>query len=304
MTVLANRYDFALFFTVKDGNPNGDPDAGNLPRMDPETGQGLVTDVALKRKIRNYVAVAKGTEPGFRIYVTERSVLNTLHAEAWKATGIEPQKAEDFSRMPTEQADAARLTAWMCENFFDIRTFGAVMTTEINAGQVRGPVQLAFARSVEPITPLELSITRSSVTNERDVNKERTIGRKHIVPFGLYRVHGFINAKLAEKTGFTEDDLDLFWTALRDMFDLDRSAVRGEMAAHRLVAFRHDSSLGNAQAHRLLERISAERLHGEDALPVNDPGSINWPPARAFSDYRITVDDADLPPGIRIVEPW
>lgn len=300
MTTLANRYDFALFFSVKDGNPNGDPDAGNLPRMDPETNNGLVTDVALKRKVRNYVAAAKGTDPGFRIYFTERGVLNTLHAEAYAALSLTPEP----KKLPKKEQEAADLTRWMCDNFYDIRTFGAVMTTEVNAGQVRGPVQLSFARSVEPIMPMEVSITRSSVTNEKDIDKERTMGRKHIVPFGLYCVHGFINAKLAERTGFSDDDLTLFWTALRDMFDLDRSAARGEMAAHRLIAFRHESALGNAQAHRLFERIGVERLHQGEAVPVGDPRSHNWPPARAFSDYSITVDDSGLPAGVSLVEPW
>ncbi len=300
MTALPHRYDFALFFTVKDGNPNGDPDAGNLPRMDPETNDGLVTDVALKRKVRNYVAAACEKQPGFRIYFTERSVLNTQHAEAYTALGLK----SEAKKLPKKEQEAADLTRWMCDNFFDIRTFGAVMTTEVNAGQVRGPVQLSFARSVEPIMPLEISITRSSVTNVKDIDKERTMGRKHIVPFGLYRVHGFINAKLAEKTGFSEDDLALFWTALRDMFDLDRSAARGEMAAQRVVVFRHDSPLGNAQAHRLFERITVDRIHQGEAAPVGDARSHNWPPARAFSDYRITVDDADLPPGVSLVSPW
>ena len=300
MTALTNRYDFALFFTVKDGNPNGDPDAGNLPRMDPETNNGLVTDVALKRKVRNYVAAAHEGEAGFRIYFTERAVLNALHEEAYKALDLKPVS----KKLPKKEEEAHNLTRWMCDNFYDIRTFGAVMTTEVNAGQVRGPVQLSFARSVEPIMPLEISITRSSVTNEKDVDKERTMGRKHIVPFGLYVVHGFINAKLAEKTGFSEEDLTLFWTALRDMFDFDRSAARGEMAAQKIVAFRHDCALGNAQAHRLFERIKVDRLYQGEALPAGDPRTHNLPPARAFSDYGIAVDDADLPAGVTIVEPW
>ncbi|WP_066710857.1 type I-C CRISPR-associated protein Cas7/Csd2 [Celeribacter ethanolicus] len=300
MTALTNRYDFALFFTVKDGNPNGDPDAGNLPRMDPETNNGLVTDVALKRKVRNYVATAKGDEPGYRIYFTERAVLNAVHEEAYKALDLKPVS----KKLPKKEEEAAQVTGWMCRNFFDIRTFGAVMTTEVNAGQVRGPVQMSFARSLEPIMPLEVSITRSSVTNEKDVDKERTMGRKHIVPFGLYAVHGFINAKLAEKTGFSEEDLDLFWTALRDMFDFDRSAARGEMAAQDLVIFKHDSALGNAQAHRLFERIEVFRKSGEDAVPVGDPRSHNWPPARAFSDYEIRVNDTDLPSGVTLLRPW
>ncbi|MCR8547611.1 type I-C CRISPR-associated protein Cas7/Csd2 [Salipiger sp. P9] len=300
MTALTNRYDFALFFTVKDGNPNGDPDAGNLPRMDPETNNGLVTDVALKRKVRNYIAMAKGDEPGFGIYFTERAVLNTLHKKAYDALELKPES----KKLPKKAEEAAQITGWMCRNFFDIRTFGAVMTTEVNAGQVRGPVQLSFARSVEPVMPLEVSITRSSVTNEKDVDKERTMGRKHIVPFGLYVVHGFINAKLAEKTGFSEEDLALFWTALRDMFDFDRSAARGEMAAQELVMFKHDSALGNAQAHRLFERIAVLRKRGDEVLPAGDERTHNWPPARAYSDYDIRVDDSALPSGVTLLRPW
>lgn len=304
MSPVENRYDFVFFFDVENGNPNGDPDAGNMPRMDPETQQGLVSDVSLKRKIRNYVADAKGGEPGHGIYFAERAVLNDLHKEAWKDTEIKPAKANDYSKLPKDHAEAKRLTDWMCENYFDIRTFGAVMTTEVNCGQVRGPVQLAFGRSEDPIMPIEVSITRSSVTNERDIDKERTMGRKHIVPYGLYRAHGFINAKLANKTGFSQADLDLVWTAFRDMFDLDRSAARGTMAGRRLIAFKHDSALGNAQAHALFDRIDVHRVNNGDSHPVGDPRTDNWPPARAFSDYRITVDRENLPPGISIVEPF
>lgn len=300
MTDLQNRYDFVLFFDVANGNPNGDPDAGNLPRMDPETSQGLVSDVALKRKIRNYVATAHEGEAGHGIYMTERQVLNDLHKKAYEATGLKSVS----KKLPKDDTDAARLTRWMCDNFFDIRTFGAVMTTEINAGQVRGPVQITFARSEEPVLPLEISITRSSVTNEKDRDKERTMGRKHIVPYGLYRAHGFINAKLAEKTGFSQADLDTLWTALRDMFDLDRSAARGEMAARRLIAFKHDSALGNAQAHKLFDRVRVQRMSGGEAIPVGDPRTHNLPPARAFSDYRIDVDDSELPAGVSIIEPF
>lgn len=300
MTDLQNRYDFVLFFDVSNGNPNGDPDAGNLPRMDPETSQGLMTDVALKRKVRNYVATAHEGEAGYGIYMTERAVLNELHQKAYDGLGLKPVS----KKLPKDDSEAAQLTRWMCDNFFDIRTFGAVMTTEINAGQVRGPVQISFARSEEPILPLEISITRSSVTNEKDRDKERTMGRKHIVPYGLYRVHGFINAKLAQKTGFSEDDLQTLWTALRDMFDLDRSAARGEMAARRLIAFKHDSALGNAQAHKLFDRVSVSRVSGDDAIPVGDPRTHNLPPARAFSDYRIDLDDSNLPAGVTIVEPF
>ncbi len=297
---LTNRYDFVLFFDVTNGNPNGDPDAGNLPRMDPETSQGLVSDVCLKRKIRNYVADAHGGEAGHHIYMTERSVLNEQHAEGYKALGLKPES----KKLPKNDGDAARLTRWMCDNFWDIRAFGAVMTTEVNAGQVRGPVQISFARSLEPVLPLEISITRSSVTNEKDRDKERTMGRKHIVPYGLYRAHGFINAKLAEKTGFSPADLDTLWTALRDMFDLDRSAARGEMAARRLIAFRHDSALGNAQAHKLFDRVTVSRRSGDDLIPVGDPRTHNLPPARAFSDYQIHLDTADLPDGITVLEPF
>lgn len=304
MTVLSNRYDFVFFFDVENGNPNGDPDAGNLPRMDPETSKGLVSDVSLKRKIRNYVLTAKGEDAGHRIYFGERAVLNDAHKEAWDQTGIEPAKANDYSHLPKDRQEAQKLTDWMCANFFDIRTFGAVMTTNINAGQVRGPVQLSFARSLDPIMPLEISITRSSVTNERDMEKERTMGRKHIVPYGLYCAHGFINAKLAERTGFSEDDLSLLWDAFRDMFDHDRSAARGLMAGRRLVAFRHDSALGNAQAHKLFERVTVERLHNGEAVPAGDPRSHNWPPARQFADYRINVDTEGLPPGVSVVEPF
>lgn len=301
---LAHRYDFVLFLDVENGNPNGDPDAGNMPRMDPETNRGLMSDVSLKRKLRNYVAEAHGNEAPYRIYFTERSVLNAAHMEAWNKTGVQPQKKGDYSRLPKEDADARRLTDWMCANFWDIRTFGAVMSTGVNAGQVRGPVQLSFARSEEPIMPLEVSITRSSVTREEDREKERTMGRKHIVPYGLYRVHGFVNAKLAERTGFTQADLDLLWTGLRDMLDLDRSAARGMMAARRLIAFRHESALGNAQAHKLFERVTVQRLHHGDEAAPGDPRTHNWPPARAFSDYRIDVEGEGLPEGVTLHEPF
>ncbi len=300
MSTVNNRYDFVFLFDVTNGNPNGDPDAGNLPRMDPETNQGLVSDVCLKRKVRNFVAAAKEAEPGYEIYMAERGVLNRQHARAYEAEDLKPVS----KKLPKAEEEARRLTDWMCQNFFDIRTFGAVMTTEVNAGQVRGPVQFTFARSEEPILPLEISITRSSVTNEKDVDKERTMGRKHIVPYGLYRAHGFINAKLAQKTGFSEADLELFWQALRDMFDLDRSAARGEMASRRLIAFRHDSALGNAPAHTLFERVTVERCHDGECLPVGDRRTHNWPPARAYSDYAVRVDGSDLPAGVSLVEPW
>ncbi|MCB9960147.1 MAG: type I-C CRISPR-associated protein Cas7/Csd2 [Rhodospirillaceae bacterium] len=298
MPAVGNRYDFVYFFDVANGNPNGDPDAGNLPRMDPETSQGLVSDVALKRKIRNYVADARPGVTGFEIYMAERAVLNRQHARAYEAEKLE----QTPKKLPKKEEEAHRLTAWMCANFFDIRTFGAVMTTEVNCGQVRGPVQLTFARSAEPIMPIEVSITRSSVTNEKDVDRERTMGRKHIVPYGLYRAHGFINAKLAERTGFSEADLDLVWQALKDMFELDRSAARGEMAGRKLIAFRHDSALGNAPAHKLFEKIRVDRVDGDDRLPAGAKRTDNWPPARAFSDYEIVFDDADLPTGVTALE--
>lgn len=300
MTTVSNRYDFALFFDVENGNPNGDPDAGNLPRMDPETAHGLVTDVSLKRKLRNYVATAKGEEPGYAIYMQDGTVLNRQHAKAYEAEGLE----SEAKKRPKKEEDARRITDWMCANFWDIRTFGAVMTTEINAGQVRGPVQLTFGRSVEAIMPLEVAITRSSVTNERDVEKARTMGYKHVVPYGLYRVHGFINANYAGRTGFSEDDLALLWQGLRDMFEQDRSASRGMMATRRLIAFRHDNALGNAQAHKLFDRIAVHRNHHGTSLPVGDAGTQAWPVARAFSEYEVRLDDADLPKGISVVEPF
>ncbi len=285
MTALQNRYDFVLFFDVTDGNPNGDPDAGNLPRMDPETNQGLVSDVAIKRKIRNYVLASRQGEARHHIYMTERAVLNDQHNKAYEATGIKSQA----KKLPKKDEEATALTRWMCDNFFDIRAFGAVMTTEVNCGQVRGPVQIAFARSEEAILPLEISITRSSVTNEKDRDKERTMGRKHIVPYGLYRTHGFINAKLAERTGFSEEDLQTLWAALRDMLDLDRSASRGEMAARRLIAFRHDSALGNAQAHKLFARVKVHRRFRDELIPVGDDRAHNIPPARSYNDYEVKL---------------
>ncbi len=299
MNAIENRYDFVLFFDVENGNPNGDPDAGNLPRMDPETNHGLVSDVSLKRKVRNFIAEAMEGEPGYEIYMAEKAVLNRQHERAYEALGIKPVS----KKLPKDEKKARELTEWMCRNFYDIRTFGAVMTTEINAGQVRGPVQMTFARSIDPIMPLEISITRSSVTNEKDIDKERTMGRKHIVPYGLYRAHGFINAPLAARTGFSEEDLKLLWQALCNMFELDRSAARGEMATRKLVVFRHDSKLGNAHAHELFDRVKVLRCHDGECLPAGDRRTDNWPPARSFSDYRIEIDRNALPEGITILEP-
>lgn len=286
MTAIQNRYEFVYLFDVANGNPNGDPDAGNLPRLDPETNRGLVTDVALKRKIRNYVALEKEKTPGFAIYMQERSILNNQHKEAYAALGIE----HEAKKLPKDEASARELTAWMCANFFDVRTFGAVMTTEVNAGQVRGPVQLAFATSIEPVVPLEVSITRVAVTNEKDLEKERTMGRKHILPYGLYRAHGFVSAKLAERTGFSEDDLALLWRSLINLFEHDRSAARGEMAARRLIAFKHAHPMGNAPAHSLFERVAVTRNGDGDA------------PARSFADYSVRIDRDGLPDGVEIVE--
>lgn len=286
MTAINNRYEFVYFFDVTNGNPNGDPDAGNMPRLDPETNQGLVTDVCLKRKIRNYVALEKEGTAGFDIYIEEKSVLNNQHKKAYAALDIK----HEAKKLPKDAEKARELTAWMCANFFDVRTFGAVMTTEINAGQVRGPIQLAFATSIDPIVPMEISITRMAVTNERDLEKERTMGRKHIVPYGLYRVHGFISAKLAKQTGFSDDDLELLWRALTNMFEHDRSAARGEMAARKLVVFKHDNAMGNAPAHKLFDLVKTSRLDGEEGSP-----------ARSFADYDITIDN-HLPTGVTVQE--
>lgn len=287
--LITHRYDFALLFDVINGNPNGDPDAGNSPRIDPETGHGFVSDVCLKRKIRNFVTLARRNAdgspmPGYDIYVKEKGVLNLQHQRAYDALGL---KSDAKGAEKAGQIDKTR--AWMCQQFFDIRMFGAVMSTEINCGQVRGPVQFAFARSVDPIVSLEQAVTRMAVTNERDIDKERTMGRKEIVPYGLYVAHGFISPHLAADTGFSSDDLALLWQALQMMFEHDRSAARGEMSSRRLVVFEHESMLGNAPAHRLFESVGITR---------NDPTS----PARAFADYTVTVNTEGLPSGITVHE--
>ncbi|MFC2753495.1 MAG: type I-C CRISPR-associated protein Cas7/Csd2 [Cardiobacterium sp.] len=283
---IQNRYEFVYFFDVTNGNPNGDPDAGNMPRLDPESSKGLVTDVCLKRKIRNFIEVAYENAPGYEIYVKEKSVLNLQNKRAYEALGVAPEA----KKLPKDEAKAREITAWMCNNFFDIRSFGAVMTTEVNSGQVRGPVQLAFAQSLDPIVPLEISITRMAVTNEKDLEKERTMGRKHIVPYALYRVHGFISANLAAKTGFSDEDLQKLWQALQMMFEYDRSAARGEMAARKLIVFKHDSALGNLPAHKLFERVTVDRVNGESGSP-----------AAALSDYRININREGLQ-GVTIEE--
>ena len=281
---LDNRYDFVYLFDVKDGNPNGDPDAGNLPRVDAETGIGLITDVCLKRKVRNFIEMTKSTEQGYRIYVKEKAVLNNFHKEAYAAYKLKPEQ----KKLPKNEQDARKVIGWMCENFYDIRTFGAVMTTEVNCGQVRGPVQLTFSRSIDPIISQEHSITRMAVTNEKDLEKERTMGRKFTVPYGLYISHGFISAHLAQQTGFSNDDLELLFQALENMFEHDRSAARGEMTARGLYVFKHDSKLGNAPAHNLFERITAE-LKDESTPP------------RAFTDYLISVDETNMPTGVKLI---
>lgn len=304
MTALKNRYDFAFLFDVKNGNPNGDPDAGNLPRIDQETQHGLVSDVCLKRKIRNYAEMARGGDAGFRIYVQEGSILNNRHREAYEAVRPGDNKVASEKKLnPKNDEEALALRDFMCCNFFDVRTFGAVMSTGINCGQVRGPVQTTFAQSIDPIVPQEISITRMAATNEKekaerqegsDDNERtdnRTMGRKHIVPYGLYRAHGFVSAKLAERTGFSEDDLDFLWEALGQMFEHDRSAARGEMAARKLVAFRHDSALGNARAHDLFGRVDIMRKNGSNGVP------------RDFEeDYEITINREGLPEGVEVLD--
>jgi CRISPR-associated protein Csd2 len=273
---IQNRYEFVYLFDVTNGNPNGDPDAGNMPRLDPDSSRGLVTDVCLKRKIRNFIELTENQTPGYDIYVKEKSVLNQQNQKAYDALGIK----SEAKKLPKDEAKAREITAWMCKNFFDVRTFGAVMTTEVNSGQVRGPVQFAFAKSEDPIIPLEISITRMAVTNEKDLEKERTMGRKYIVPYGLYRAHGFISANLAQKTtGFSEDDLNKLWQAFEHMFEHDRSAARGEMVARHLVVFKHATALGNAPAHELFERVTVERVKGEQGSP-----------AQAFTDYAVKLD--------------
>jgi CRISPR-associated protein Csd2 len=288
MTTITNRYEFVLLFDVENGNPNGDPDAGNTPRVDPETGHGLVTDVCLKRKIRNHVALAKEGKEGFQIYIQEKSILNDTNEKAYKAYELKPES----KKLPKNIEDAQKVTGWMCANFFDIRAFGAVMTTDVNCGQVRGPVQIAFAKSVEPIFAQEISITRMAVTTKAEAEKQqgdnRTMGRKHIVPYGLYVAHGFISAPLAEKTGFSEDDLTLLWEALANMFEHDRSAARGMMSSRKLFVFKHDNKMGNAPAHKLFDLISIARSASSSG------------PARSFKDYTVSVDA--VPTGVTLEE--
>ena len=284
---LTNRYDFVYLFDVKDGNPNGDPDAGNMPRVDPETGDGLITDVCLKRKVRNFVQMTQGDHSGRQIFIKEKAILNNLIDEAHEQEAVKSKSAGDATA-------AAR--DWMCAKYFDIRCFGAVMSTggkEKNAGQVRGPIQLTFSRSLDPIFAQDHSITRMAVATEKEAQKQsgdnRTMGRKATVPYGLYRCHGFVSAHLAGQTGFSEDDLELFWQALEHMFDHDRSAARGEMTARGLYIFQHSSQLGNAPAHSLFERISAK---------IQDPSK----PPRNFSDYQLSINQDNLPAEINLIQ--
>ena len=313
MTQLANRYDIVFLFDVTNGNPNGDPDAGNLPRMDPETNVGLISDVSLKRKIRNYTELARGDQPGYRIYVQEGSILNEKHREAYKAVRNGNDVGKDKLN-PQSDEEAKALTKFMCDNFFDVRTFGAVMSTGINAGQVRGPVQFAFAKSVEKILPLEISITRMAATNEKEKadrergsegderTENRTMGRKHVVPYALYRAHMFVSAKLAERTGFSQEDLDHVFDALKSMFEHDRSAARGEMASRRVITFKHSSALGNAPAHVLFDRVVVQRRFRGDLYALDDERLDNAPPARRFEDYEIMINRDDLPQGVEIID--
>lgn len=292
MDAIKNRYEFVVLFDVENGNPNGDPDAGNMPRIDPETGLGLVTDVCLKRKIRNYVETVKEGEPGYRIYIKDNVPLNRSDAEACAYIGVDPAKLKEAKKKDANLDEKIR--DFMCANFFDIRTFGAVMTTfvkgALNCGQVRGPVQLGFARSVDPIVPQEVTITRVAITTEADAEKKGTeMGRKYIVPYGLYRAEGFISANLARKTtGFSEEDLELLWQAILNMFELDHSAARGKMAVRELIAFRHDSELGNAPAYKLFDLVKVQR-NPDVVVP------------RAYSDYQVSVDEGKLPTGVSCI---
>ena len=284
-TPLKNRYDFMLVFDVKDGNPNGDPDAGNLPRVDSETGEGLVTDVCLKRKVRNYVQLTKGAEAGYDIFVKEKAVLNSLVDDAYAELGIDANV-----KKPAKGETIDKGRALMCKKFYDIRTFGAVMSTGANAGQVRGPVQLTFARSVDPIVTLEHSITRMAVTKVEDVDKERTMGRKNTVPYGLYVAYGFVSPALAAQTGFSEEDLETLWTAFVNMFDQDHSAARGMMATQKLIIFKHDSALGNVPSHKLF-----------DLVKIAKKSDVVVP--RKFADYEVVVPKKeDIPSGVEIIE--
>jgi len=295
---IGNRYDFVYLFDVTDGNPNGDPDAGNLPRIDAETGQGLVTDVCLKRKVRNYVGLVHGEKPPFEIYVKEKAVLNLQHTRAYVAEKVELDPKKRKTKGEERADEDARLTAWMCRNFYDVRTFGAVMSTGVDAGQVRGAVQMTVSRSIDAIVAQEHAVTRCAVTTVQEAEKQqgdnRTMGRKFTVPYGLYMGFGYINASLAEQTTFGEDDLKLFKQALNMMFENDRSAARGRMSPVRCVAFRHDNKLGNARADQLFARVKVE---------LKPKLTAEKRPPRSKEDYSIKVAEGDLPEGVTI-EHW
>ena len=293
---LNHRYDFVLLFDVKDGNPNGDPDAGNLPRLDAETGHGLVTDVSLKRKVRNYVGMVNECKPPFDIYIKEKGVLERTHRAAYEAIGATDELSDEGkddkkkAKRKGSEDSVRRAREWICKHFFDVRTFGAVMSTGVNCGQVRGPVQMTFGRSVDPIIATEHSITRMAVATEKESESQdgdnRTMGRKHTVPYGLYRAHGFVSAFLAKQTGFGQADFELFFKALEDMFEHDRSAARGQMSTRGLYVFQHDSELGNAHAHALFDRITARK-------------KVEVP--RDFADYEVSIDESGLPPAVKIM---
>ena len=289
--VIKNRYEFVILFDVENGNPNGDPDAGNMPRVDPETGYGLVTDVCLKRKIRNYVETAKENEKGYRIYIKDGVPLNRSDLEAYADLGVDEKTIKEAKKKDSTLDE--RVRDFMCQNFYDIRTFGAVMTTfvkaALNCGQVRGPVQLGFARSVEPVVPQEVTITRVAITTEADAEKKGTeMGRKHIIPYGLYRAEGYVSANLARKvTGFSEEDLALLWEAIINMFEHDNSASRGKMAVRELIVFKHDSELGNAPSYKLFDTVTVTRKqNGTQDEHI---------PARCYADYEVHIDEAASP---------
>ncbi len=290
---IKNRYEFVYLFDVENGNPNGDPDAGNMPRIDPETNHGIVTDVSLKRKIRNYVDMKYENTAPYRIYIREKAILNDLHREAYANIGIEISENDSKKRKGSgEEVERAR--DWMCKNFYDVRTFGAVMSTGINCGQVRGPVQINFAKSIEPILPLEISITRMAVATRKEAEKQqgdnRTMGRKHIVPYGLYRTEGYVSAFLANQTEFSDEDLDLLWEALMNMFEHDHSAARGKMSARKLIVFKHDSKLGNAPSHKLFDAVKVQRRTNLEI------------PSRSFDDYVVEISKDNIPSGVEIIE--
>ena len=290
--IIKNRYEFVILFDVENGNPNGDPDAGNMPRIDPETNLGIVTDVCIKRKIRNYIETVKEDSEGYRIYIKDNVPLNRSDLEAYKRFNVDEKNTKAAKK---DNPDLDRqIRDFMCQNFFDIRTFGAVMTTfvkaSLNCGQVRGPVQLGFARSVDPVIPQEITITRVAITTEADAEKKGTeMGRKYIVPYGLYRCEGYISANLARKsTGFSEDDLELLWDAILNMFEHDHSAARGKMAVRKLIIFKHDSEFGNCPAWKLFESISINRKNNIDV-------------ARDFSEYEVKIDDSVIPDSVTLI---